>query len=97
MGSFARQTQASSGPRWRECSASSTEQAAAVVLHFGGDPGATLRHELGPPVECATAAGSFAVKLVQGFDGEELVVAADVVLDHGVELGANYEVQRLLI
>lgn len=72
-------------------------QLAAVVLHLGGDDGTALRDELATPVESATAALGLAVELVEGLDGDELVLAADGVLLDGVDLGTDHQVDGLLI
>lgn len=70
---------------------------AGVVLHFCGDDGAALRGEFGAPVERAACALGFVVEFVEGFDGQVLVFAGDVVLDHGVELGAHDQVQGFFV
>ena len=40
---------------------------------------------------------SLVVELVQGLDDHELVLAADVVLDNGIQLGTDDDVERLRI
>lgn len=70
---------------------------AAVVLHLGSNNGTALGDQLAPPVESAAAALSLAVKLVEGLDGDELVVAADGVALDGVDLGTHAEVHGGLV
>lgn len=70
---------------------------ARVVLHLGGDNGTTGRDELGAPVKCTTAALGLVVELVEGLDGDVLVLAADGVLGDGIELGTDNQVERLLV
>jgi hypothetical protein len=62
---------------------------AAVVLHFGGNDRTTLGSQLGPPVEGTTRALGLVVELVESLDDEELVLAADAVLHHSVQLGTH--------
>lgn len=70
---------------------------AAVVLHFGSNNGTTLGDELRPPVESTSAALGTAVELVEGLDGDQLVLAADGVLLDGIDLGTDNQVDRLLL
>lgn len=70
---------------------------ARVVLHLGGDNGTTGRDELGAPVKGSTASLGLVVELVEGLDGDVLVLAADSVLGDGIELGTDNQVERLLV
>lgn len=65
---------------------------AAVVLHFGGNDRTTLGSQLGPPVESAAGTLGLVVELVESLDDEELVLAADAVLHHSVQLGTHDKV-----
>ena len=70
---------------------------AAVVLHLGGNDGTTLGSQLGPPVESTTGTLGLVVELVERLDDEVLVLAADAVLHHGVQLGTHDQVDCLLV
>ena len=72
-------------------------QLAAVVLHLRRYHGAALACQLGAPIQRAAAALRLVVELVERFERQELVLATDVVLDHGVELRAHDQVQRVLV
>ena len=72
-------------------------QLAAVVLHLRGHDGTTLRDELTPPVQGTATALGLAVELVERLDGDKLVLAADGVLLHGVDLGTHDQVDGLLL
>jgi hypothetical protein len=70
---------------------------ARIVLHLCCQDGTSLAGQLGTPVECTTRALCLVVELVQGLDGEVLVLAVDVVLHNGIEFCPHNEVQRFLV
>jgi hypothetical protein len=70
---------------------------ARVVLHLGRQDGTPLAGQLRPPVECAAGALCLVVELVERLNGQELVLAVDVVLHNRVEFCPDNQVQWLLI
>ena len=68
---------------------------ARVILHLRRDDSTALTRQLAPPIQRPSGALRLIVELVQRLDGEELVLAADIVLHDSVELRAHDEVQRL--
>lgn len=72
-------------------------QLAAVVLHLRGDDGTALRPQLAAPIEGVAGARRLAVELVEGLEHQLLLLAVDGVLQHGVDLGPDDHVQRLLV
>src|ERR1700730_3898894 len=81
----------------KDCLCSPSRKFAAVILHLSCNNCTTLRRQLCSPVESTTTALGFVVKFVESFDSEILIFAGNVVLDDGVKLGPDDEVERLII
>lgn len=70
---------------------------AAVVLHFGSHDRTSLTCELGSPVQRAPATLRLMVEFVECLDRQELIFAANVILNHSIDLGTDNQVQWILI
>lgn len=69
----------------------------AVVLHLSGDHSTTLADQLRPPVQSTSTTLCLVVELVEGLDGDVLVLAADGVLLNGINLSSDNQVHGLFI
>lgn len=70
---------------------------ARVVLHLSGENSTPLACQLGPPVQSTAGSLCLVVELVQGLDGQVLVLTVDVILNNSVELCPDNQVQRLVV